>query len=547
MSGAPTGESQASVNHFDAIIVGAGFAGLYLLHQLRSAGFSTVVLEAGRDIGGTWYWNRYPGARCDVHSLEYSYSFSDELQQDWNWSERYATQPEILSYINYVADKFALRRDIRLDTRVVAATFDEAEVLWTVDTRDRGSLTARFCIMATGCLSASRLPTIPGLESFGGATYHTANWPHEGVDLRGKRVGVIGTGSSGIQAIPCIAEQADHLVVFQRTPNYSVPAHNSPHQEAKVALWKKNYPALRAAARATRAGVLFEFGKTAAHEVTEDIRQKEFEKRWATGGTNFLYAYTDLLRNEQSNEYAAKFVRAKIADVVRNPETARKLTPKHYPIGTKRICVDTDYFATFNRENVTLVDLRSDPIREITKTGIDTTSASYEVDILVFATGFDAITGALLAIDIKTRQGASLRDEWNGGPRTYLGLAVAKIPNLFIVTGPGSPSVLSNMIVSIEHDSEWIANCLRWLRNEGVKRIEASVDAQSQWVTHVNDLAASTLYAKADSWYIGANVPGKPRVFMPYLGGVDVYQRKCREVAQDGYRGFVLDGRASAT
>ena len=533
--------SLAGAKPLDAIIVGAGFAGLYMLYRLREAGFAAIVLEAGRDIGGTWYWNCYPGARCDVPSMEYSYGFSDELQQEWNWSEHYATQPEILAYIRHVADRFALRRDIRLDTRVIAATFDEAEALWEVKTQAGERLHARFCIMATGSLSASRTPDITGLEHFKGPVYHTGRWPRDRVDFSDKQIAVIGTGSSGIQAIPCIAQEAARVLVFQRTPAYTVPARNAPLVDDKVASWKKNYPALRAQARANRVGVLHEFGTTSALDTPPEIRQREFERRWARGGTNFMYAYNDITRNETANETAASFVRAKIAEIVSNPETARKLTPIDYAIGAKRLCVDTNYYETFNRNNVTLVDLRSEPIRSITATGVETTNASYPVDMIVFATGFDAITGALLAIDIRTRKGASLRKAWESGPRTYLGVAVAEFPNLFIVTGPGSPSVISNMVLSIEHHVEWITECLTALRDRDIRSISASADAQAQWVTHVENVAAGTLFAKANSWYVGANVPGKPRMVMPYLGGVDVYQRTCREVADEGYRGFIFD------
>jgi cyclohexanone monooxygenase len=541
------GVTEGSSKPLDVIVVGAGFAGLYALYRLRQAGFSTVVIEAGGDVGGTWYWNRYPGARCDVPSLEYSYSFSEELQQEWNWSERFATQSEILAYIRHVVEKFDLRRDIRFDTRVVAATFDETDSMWTVETQSGGKLGARFCVMATGCLSASRLPDIAGAESFKGTVVHTGHWPQEGVNFSGKRVAVIGTGSSGVQAIPFIAEAASELFVFQRTPCFSVPARNAPLAAGVVADWKKNYPALRATARASRVGVLHEYGTTTVPDTPPEIREREFERRWVKGGTNFIYAYTDIGRDEASNDVAASFVRAKIAGIVRDPETARKLTPVDYPIGMKRICVDTNYFETYNRANVHLVDLRSDPLRAITETGIDTQSASYPIDILVLATGYDAITGALLAIDIKTSKGVSLRKEWQEGPRTYLGLAVAGLPNLFIVTGPGSPSVISNMVLSVEHHADWIADCMTALRHRGIERIEASAEAQAQWVAHVRDVAIGTLFSKANSWYIGANIPGKPRVLMPYVGGVGVYHQTCQKIADEGYRGFVLDGVESTT
>jgi cyclohexanone monooxygenase len=525
---------------FDAIIIGAGFAGVYMLHRLREAGFSAIVIEAGDDVGGTWYWNRYPGARCDVHSLEYSYSFADEVQQDWHWSERFAPQAEILRYIQHVTDRFDLRRDIRFKTRAVAATYGDGG--WTVETDAGDTLNARYCIMATGCLSNSRLPDIKGIEGFAGPIIHTGHWPHQGVDFTGKRVGVIGTGSSGIQVIPCIAEQAAHLTVFQRTPHYSIPAHNFQFPDAYIADWKATYPERRVKARQTKVGVLHEFGTGTWDEATPEWRDWEMERRWAKGGNNFMYAFTDVLANPETNRLVADFVRNKIAGIVTDPVTRAKIMPVDYPIGTKRLCIDTDYYATFNRENVTLVDLRSEPFKEMTADAMITSDGRYPLDVLVCATGFDAMTGALNAVDIRGRDGALLRDVWQDGPRSYLGLGIAGFPNMFIITGPGSPSVFSNMVVSIEHDVEWIGDCLTRLRERGVATIEAERQAQDDWVTHVADLAEGSLFTQANSWYIGANIPGKPRVFMPYLGGVDVYQEKCRAVADAGYHGFKLEG-----
>jgi cyclohexanone monooxygenase len=525
---------------FDAIVIGAGFAGVYMLHKLREAGFSAVVIEAGDDVGGTWYWNRYPGARCDVHSLEYSYSFAEDVQQEWHWSERFASQPEILRYIQHVADRFDLRRDIRFNTRAVAATYHDGS--WAVDTDTGDTLTARYCVMATGCLSNSRLPDIEGIEDFAGPIIHTGAWPHEGVDFTGKRVGVIGTGSSGIQAIPCIAEQAAQLTVFQRTPHYSIPAQNFQFPDEYIADWKATYPERRAKARQTRVGVLHEFGTGNWDDFDPEWREQEMERRWIKGGNNFTYAFNDVLSNIETNTHVANFVRGKIAEMITDPVTRAKIMPVDYPIGTKRVCIDTDYYATFNRENVTLVDLRSEPFKAMTAGTIITSDATYPLDVLVCATGFDAMTGALNAMDIRGRDGALLRDVWKDGPRSYLGLGVAGFPNMFIITGPGSPSVFSNMVLSIEHDVEWIADCLTTLRAQGKTTIEADETAQEEWVHHVSDLAEGTLFTQANSWYIGANIPGKPRVFMPYLGGVDVYQEKCRAVADAGYLGFRLEG-----
>jgi cyclohexanone monooxygenase len=525
---------------FDAVIVGAGFAGLYMLHRLRGLGLATRVLEAGKGIGGTWYWNRYPGARCDVESMDYSYSFSDELQQEWKWTERYAAQPEILRYINHVADRFDLRRDIELETRVTTAVFDEAAARWTIET-DRGDrISARFCIMATGCLSTAQLPKIQGRETFTGPWYHTGQWPHEGVDFSGQRVGIIGTGSSAIQSIPLIAEQAAHLFVFQRTPNFSMPAHNAPLDPAYEQQVKARYAEFRRQARESRVGFVTERSGESALAVDAVERAREYERRWNRGGLGFSATYADLLTDQAANDTAAEFFRAKIRAIVRDPAVAEALMPTDYPLGTKRLCVDTGYYATFNRDNVTLIDLRKTPIEAITPRGVRTTEQEYGVDALVFATGFDAMTGALLGIDIRGRGGRALREKWAAGPRTYLGLAIAGFPNLFVVTGPGSPSVLSNMIVSIEQHVDWITDCVAHLRAQGKTAIEASVAAEDAWVDHVNEVGHMTLYPRASSWYMGANVPGKPRIFMPYIGGVGVYRQKCDAVAAKGYEGFQL-------
>ena len=527
-------------NDLDAVVVGAGFAGLYMLHRLRGLGFSVQVFETGDGVGGTWYWNRYPGARCDVESMDYSYSFSDELQQEWTWTERYAAQPEILKYINHVADRFDLRRDIKFSTRVTSAVFDDARSRWTVQT-DRGDrVSARFCIMATGCLSDAQVPDIMGRETFAGPWYHTGQWPHGGVDFTGQRVGIIGTGSSAIQSIPIIARQARQLVVFQRTPNYSMPAHNAALDREYEQRVKTDYAEFRRQARESRIGFVVERSGDSALAAAPDEREREYEKRWRRGGLGFSAAYADILTSQEANDTAAEFFRKKIRAIVRDPDVAAALTPTDYPLGTKRLCVDTDYYATFNRDNVSLVDLRKTPIEAITPRGVRTTAAEYTVDSLVFATGFDAMTGALLKMDIRGRGGLALRDKWAAGPRTYLGLAVAGFPNLFTITGPGSPSVLSNMIVSIEQHVDWIADCLRQLRTQDRQRIEATAEAEEAWVTHVNEVGHMTLYPRAKSWYMGANVPGKPRIFMPYIGGVGVYRQKCDEIAAAGYVGFTL-------
>ena len=524
----------------DVVIVGAGLAGLYMLHSLRGKGFNARVYEAGSGVGGTWYWNRYPGARCDVQSLEYSYSFSDDLQQDWEWSERFATQPEILRYVNHVADRFDLRRDIRFDSRVAAMDYDEASGTWTVRTEGGETVTVPFCIMASGCLSAARAPEIPGLDGFGGPVYHTGQWPHEAVDFTGQRVGLIGTGSSGIQTTPVVAEQAAELVVFQRTPNFSIPARNGPHEPGLVAEWKAQYPEQRDRARETTAGILYEYTDLKAHDVADDARTETFELRWARGGTNFMRTFTDLMLDKRANDTAADFVRSKIRSIVKDPATAAMLSPHNHPIGTKRICVDDLYYHTFNRPNVRLVDIRATPIEAITATGVRTSAENFAFDSLILATGFDAMTGPLLRIAITGRGGRPLAQAWADGPRTYLGLMVAGYPNLFTITGPGSPSVLTNMIVSIEQHVDWIADCLVALRRTGTAVIEADPAAQDAWVQHVNEVADQTLFPQANSWYMGANVPGKPRVFMPYVGGFARYRATCAEVAAKGYEGFHL-------
>ena len=534
--------TQKHIRTVDAVIVGAGFAGLYMLHRLRGLGLSAQVYEAGRGVGGTWYWNRYPGARCDVESMDYSYSFSDALQQEWHWTERYASQPEILRYINHVADRFDLRRDIKLETRVTAAVFDEAASRWTIRTDGGERVSARFCIMATGCLSTAQVPKFEGFETFKGKWYHTGNWPHEGVDFTGQRVGVIGTGSSAIQSIPIIARQAAHLFVFQRTPNFSVPACNAPLDPDYERSVKASYAEFRRQARESRVGFVVERNDQSALEVSPDEREREYETRWKRGGLGFSSTFTDLLISKEANDTAADFFRAKIRSIVRDPAVAELLAPRDYPLGTKRLCVDTDYYATFNRDNVSLIDLKKSPIEAITPDGLRTREQSYAFDSIVFATGFDAMTGALLSIDIRGLNGRTLRDKWAEGPRTYLGVSIAGFPNLFTITGPGSPSVLSNMIVSIEQHADWIADCVDYLRQQGRAAIEATVEAEDEWVQHVNEVGHLTLYPLANSWYMGANIPGKPRIFMPYIGGVGVYRQKCDEVAAKGYEGFRLTG-----
>jgi cyclohexanone monooxygenase len=524
---------------FDLVIVGAGFAGMYMLHRARGLGLKTRVFEAGSDVGGTWYWNRYPGARCDVESMQYSYQFSEELQQEWEWSERYSPQPEILSYANHVADRFELRRDIQFDTSVRSAVFDETAGSWKLETSDGGHCTARFCVMATGCLSTVNLPDFAGLDSYQGETYHTGHWPHEGVDFTGKRVGIIGTGSSAIQSIPVIAEQAEHLTVFQRTPNYTIPAHNAPMDPAYAASVKADYAGLRARAKTKPPGIDIDFNLASALSASAGERQKQYEAKWAHGGIPFMGAFGDLMLDDEANNTAAEFVRGKIRGIVNDPEIADRLSP-HNVIGCKRLCVDTDYYATYNRPDVTLVDIADDPIECLTPSGLKAKGEEHEFDAIVFATGFDAMTGTLLRIDIRGLGGMSLREKWAEGPKSYLGLSVAGFPNLFTVTGPGSPSVLTNMLPSIEQHVNWIADCLDYMGRNGHERIDPSPQAEADWVAHVDTSAGLSLRSTCSSWYVGANIPGKPRVFMPYLAGLPLYIEKCQEIVANGYQGFAL-------
>jgi len=532
---------------YDAIVVGAGFAGLYMLHRLRGLGYRTRVLEAADGVGGTWYWNRYPGARCDVQSMDYSFSFDAELEQEWDWSEKYATQPEILRYANHVADRFDLRRDIQFETRVASARYDEKARSWHIETEAGERFNTRFYIIATGCLSVPKAVDIPGQHAFEGATYHTADWPREGVDFSGLEVGVIGTGSSAIQSIPIIAAQARKLTVFQRTPAFSLPAFNRALDDAERAAWRARYPEHRAASRLSLFGVPDLPMERSALEATPAEREQAYETAWQ-GGTliAIMQQYNDLLTNAEANATAAEFVRNKIRATVKDPEVAETLCPKSFPLGTKRACLDTDYYQTFNLPHVTLVDLHKTPIERITTHGIATSAAEYRCDAIVYATGFDAMTGAIVNVDVRGRDGLELKTQWADGPQSYLGLTVAGFPNLFMITGPGSPSVMSNMIISIEQHVDWIVDCLSYMDARGYDTFEASAAAQTAWVAHVNEVADATLFPQANSWYMGANVPGKPRVFMPYIGGVGPYRMKCDEVAANDYHGLDMSGGAQA-
>jgi cation diffusion facilitator CzcD-associated flavoprotein CzcO len=545
--GAPASQDKrlaAQPGDYDALIIGAGFSGLYQLLCLRDRlGLAAQVLEAGEGVGGTWYWNRYPGARCDSESHSYCYSFSDELQREWEWSERYPGQAEIMRYLNHVAERFDLRRDIRLGTRVTAARYDAAANRWQVTSAKGERLTAKFLITAVGCLSTANVPDIAGLDGFAGRWLHTGQWPQEGVDFTGKRVGLVGTGSTGIQAAPVIAETARHLIVFQRTANYSVPARNGPLTPAFQRYVKENHSEIRRVMHSTTNGHPFVVEDRSAFDVTAKQRQALYAAAWEKGGLQFRATFGDLLVDKAANDTAAEFICNKIREIVKDPATAAKLADIDHPYAAKRPPIDTNYFETFNRSNVSLVDVRAAPIEAITPTGIRTRQAMHELDIIVFATGFDAMTGPLLKMDIRGRDDLSLAEAWKAGPRNYLGLQVTGFPNLFTVTGPGSPSVLCNMPVAIEQHVEWITDCIARMRADGVQHIEARAEAMDDWVEQVNAAANATLLPRAQhSWYLGANVPGKPRVFMPYAGGMARYREICADIAARGYQGFSLSG-----
>jgi len=529
------------MKNVDVVVVGAGFSGLYLLYRLRKAGFSTRVFERGGGVGGTWYWNRYPGARCDVESLQYSYSFDEQLQQDWHWPEKFSAQPDILAYANYVADRFDLKKDIEFNVEVKGSWFDENSNRWKITTNTGEDINSQYFIMATGCISTTQIPNIKGLSDYVGNTFHTGDWPHEEVDFSGQSIAVIGTGSSGIQSIPVLAKQAKKLTVFQRTPNYSIPSQNEPMTKKYERSWKDVYSERRKEMRYSAHGSLKDLNDVPALSVDKHQRQEIYTKRWAIGGTGFLGSFNDLLTNADANYTAAEYVRQQIKRVVKDKETAEILCPRSYPIGTKRICIDTGYFETYNRENVKLVDISKKPIQRLVADGIIVDDQLYAFDSIIFATGFDAMTGSIFNVDIKGRDGLALKDKWNAGPKTYLGLMSASFPNLFMITGPGSPSVKSNMIMSIEQHVDLVTETLLTMRSKGLSVVEPELEAENKWVDHVQEVANKTLFPQANSWYMGANIPGKPRLFMPYIGGVGAYRQICEEIVANNYRGFKFE------
>ena len=519
----------------DVIIVGAGFSGLYMLYKMRKMNLKALVIERASDAGGTWFWNRYPGARCDIESIEYSYSFSDELQQEWNWSNRYSDQSEILDYINYVVKKFNLKENIVFNTSVKSATFDENLKNWIVET-DSKSYSSKFCVMATGTLSSIKEPNFDGLENFKGDLYVTGEWPHEKLDFTSKKVAIIGTGSSAVQSIPVIAEEAKNLTVFQRSPNYTIPANNRPLTEKELSNAKSSYDQIREKAKYTRAGIGYnQFEERKLLDLSSEEIKKELNNRWKIGGQEiFTAGFTDVGVNVEANKIVADFVKSKIKEIVKDPNVAELLSPED-AIGCKRLCADTNYFETYNRENVELIDLNSNPINSITKNGILTKNKEFKFDTIIFATGFDAMTGALQAIDITGKNGKKLKQVWKDGPKSFLGLLINGFPNLFTVTGPGSPSVLTNMMVAIEQHVEWISDCINFLSKSNLNEVEADELFQIEWMDHIEEVAKNTLRYTCNSWYVGANVPGKKRVFMPYAGGFGKYREKCDEIAENNY------------
>jgi cation diffusion facilitator CzcD-associated flavoprotein CzcO len=549
MRGDVTMGDNGQTSEFDAVVIGAGFSGLYMLHKLRDdLGLTVRVFEAGGNVGGTWYWNRYPGARCDSDSYIYCYSFDQELWQEWEWSERYPEAPEIRSYLEHVTDRFGLAADIQFNTKVTAASFDEGTDRWTITTDTGETVTAQYLISAVGSLSAVNTPKFNGTDSFRGATYHTGNWPHEGVDFTGQRVAVIGTGASAVQSIPLIAGQAADLTVFQRTANYIVPANNGPVPEEVRQARKADYEGIRERIRSSYFGFELYFEEKGALETPDEERNQALQQRWDEGGFGiWLGSYGDIFFVDEANEKVREFLHDRIREKVHDPETAELLVPKGYPFGCKRNPLDSGYFETFNRPHVHLVDVKANPIAEITPAGVRLADGTeHEFDAIVYATGFDAMTGPLNRIDVRGRGGRLLREKWAEGPRTYLGLMSHGFPNLFTITGPQSPSVLSNMPVSIEQHVEFIGRIVADLRERGAGLIEPTQQAEDDWVAHVAEQAAGTLFPTADTWYMGANIPGKPRVFLPCLDFVGPYRVRCDEIADHDYEGFTLSTGASA-
>lgn len=529
---------------YDAIVIGAGFAGLYALYKLRESGLSVRVYERGSGVGGTWFWNRYPGARCDIESVYYSYSFSDDLQKEWRWSARYAPQAEILDYLNFVAEKFDLRKDIQLDTAVDHLEWDEQRQLWvyTLDTGE--TVTARFAIMGTGLLNDPVYPDIEGVQDFSRVTIHTSRWPNDGADLEGKRVGIIGTGSSSIQATPIIAQQAEHLYVFQRTPQYTIPAWNRPHTDAEWESIKAGYNDLRERAWETFGGVSLEMPDKGALEVDRDQREQWLEFAWSRGGYAMIAAYPDTTTNMEVNAAVGEFVKRKTLERIPKPELVDKLMPE-YPFAAKRLCVDTDYYETYARDNISLVDLRDTQIQRIEATGVRMADGTLiELDVLIFATGYDAVTGPLIRLNPVGRGGVKIADKWENGATSFLGIMFADMPNMFAINGPLSPSLIYNIPAAIEHHVDWIDSTIAWMEANEIHAMEPTRAAEAEWTEHVAEVADQTVYPKVESWYMGCNVPGKPRVFLAYCGGGPAYFERVNAVVDSGYADCILTRKA---
>jgi cation diffusion facilitator CzcD-associated flavoprotein CzcO len=532
----------AATEDLDAVVIGAGFAGLYMLHKLRTLGLTCRLFEAGEGVGGAWYWNRYPGARCDSESYFYCYSFSDEILQEWIWSEKFPGQPEIEHYLNFVADRLDLRGDIRFGRRVTAATYDEGALRWTVETDAGDMVRTRYVITAIGGLAptATNLPALPGIERFEGDWYHTGHWPKEGVDLSGKRVGVIGTGSTGIQAIPVIARQAAQLTVFQRTPAYIMPARNAPLAADDVAAIKTDYPAIWRKAKLHRGGQPYDPPAIAFGDLDEPEARRLQQLYWEQGGLRVLQLFSDVYSNPASRAFVEGFFREKVREIVADPAKAAILEPKGYPLGAKRVALDTHYYETFNLPHVHVVDVRKTPIAAVTPTGIRASDTDYPLDAIVFATGYDAVTGPFRAMNIIGRGGVTLADRLADGPRAYLGMSFAGFPNLLAVSGPCNPALSTNVPVSIEHDVEWIADAIAYCEREGIRAIEPTEAAEDAWVEDTQARVAGSIFEQADSWQFGSNIPGKPRRFLLWLGGLPAFRETCGAAAMAGYSGFTL-------
>lgn len=534
----------------DVIVIGAGFSGLYMVHALTKSGFRVQAFEAAPDVGGTWYWNRYPGARCDSESLTYCYTFDEELCQDWTWTDRYPAGPEVLAYLQHVAERFKLRQHFKFNAKILSATYKEDTRRWEVTTTSGESVSAKFFISAVGNLSVPATPAVPGIEDYKGRWVHTGAWPDEPIDFTNKRVAVIGTGSSGIQISQSIAKTAGHLTVFQRTPTYTIPLRNMPLDPDIQRLWKSKYPDLIKTVRYSDGGLPFYVGTKSLKNANPEEQRKGLQAGWNLGGFRFMFGiFNDIGSDHDANKVAADFVREQVDAIVKDPSTAALLKPTSYPLGAKRIPLQTDYYEIFNQGNVDLVDLLKNPITQMTANGLIAGSTEHEFDLVVFATGFEAVTGPLVHIDITGKNGQKLKNVWEDGPYSYLGLATPGFPNMFTVAGPGGPGLISNVPPTLEQHVEWVSGCINYLRDHKVDEIEASESSADEWIRHVHAEAKKTMYPYAPrSWYDGSSLTGKTRPFPIYTGGFGNYRKICDNVAADDYHGFIIhkEGRAKA-